>query len=151
MKKALLAIAMLVVFGTTAMAQNALGLRAGAGSGTNCELSYQMGLGSNRLELDLGWWGNDNWAHYNLTGVYQWTGDITGPLGWYLGVGAQLGWGIDKFNNSSLGLAIGGQAGLELNFDFPIQLTLDTRPMWNFIGDDNRFDLGLALGIRYKF
>lgn len=151
MKKALLAIAMLVVFGTTAMAQNALGIRAGAGSGTNCELSYQMGLGSNRLELDLGWWGHEDWAYYNLTGVYQWTGDITGPLGWYLGAGAQLGLWTAANNNSSLGLAVGAQAGLELNLDFPIQFTLDVRPMWNIIGHNSGFGWGAALGIRYKF
>lgn len=150
MKKALLAIVMLVAFGFSMNAQNAIGVRLGAGNGTNAEVSYQMGLGGNRLEFDLGWNGHDNWAYYNLSGIYQWTGTITGPLGWYAGLGANLGLYTDKFNNSDFGLALGGQAGLELNIIDPLQFTLDVRPMWNFIGNHSGFGWGAALGIRFK-
>lgn len=150
MKKALLALAMLVAFASASFAQNALGVRLGAGNGTNAELSYQMGMGSNRLEFDLGWNGHDNWAYYNLSGIYQWTGTFTGPLGWYAGLGANLGLWSAKNNDSSFGLAIGGQAGLELNIIDPLQFTLDVRPMWNFIGHGAGFGWGAALGIRFK-
>lgn len=146
---------MLVAFGWSMNAQNAIGLRGGWG-GT--ELSYQKGLGSNRLELDLGWWGNnhDHWNYIYLCGVYQWTGTITGPLGWYAGVGANLGlFTGDAIHNDNLGLALGVQGGLELGLDdligIPFQLTLDVRPMWNFIGHNSGFGWGAALGLRYKF
>ena len=53
--------------------------------------------------------------------------------------------------NSHFGIGAGGQIGLDYQFNAPIQLSLDVRPMWNFIGHVTGFNYGAALGIRYAF
>ena len=153
MKKVLFALVMIVALGLGATAQNNIGVRLGAGSGKNAEISWQHNLGgANRLEVDFGWAGHEHWAYYNLSGVYQWCGTITGPLGWYAGLGANLGmYSWNNGHNSDFGVALGGQLGIELNIsNFPLQFTLDARPMWNFLGDNAGFGWGAALGIRFK-
>lgn len=153
MKKIIVMIVAILALGTSAMAQEGgsyLGVRLGAGYGTNAELSYQMGLGGNRAEFDLGVNMNNGWNYFHLAGVYQWTGNITGGLGWYAGVGACLG--ILTGNWSGFGLGVVGQAGLSYDFSIPLQLTLDVRPEWDLIGDVTGFGWGgVALGIRYRF
>ncbi|MCR4829591.1 MAG: porin family protein [Bacteroidales bacterium] len=135
---------------------NALGVRFGGGQGYGAELSYQRALGSNRLELDLGWAGNDD-DHYNafsLTGVYQWRGTISGNFGWFAGVGAHIGyWNYDLDGvDADIALALTAQAGLEYTFDaVPIQLSLDIRPRFYVIPDTDFHWGDIALGIRYVF
>ncbi len=150
MKKTLI-ILVAVLMGSFAMAQTNLGVRLGGGDGFGGELSGQFGLGGNRLEADLGWTGGDHWSYINLSGIYQWTGNITGPLGWYAGIGANLGLygGDNEAYKAGLGLGVALQAGLELNLNIPFQFTLDVRPSWGFIGHSG-FGWGAALGIRYK-
>ncbi len=151
MKKVLVLLVALVSFGFAANAQNALGVRLGGGQGYGAELSYQMGMGSNRLELDLGLNSHDDWLDFNLTGIYQWTGNIAGNFGWFAGVGASLGyWGRD--GHSDIALAVAGQAGLEYDFQaIPIQLTLDIRPKFYIIPDTDFHWGDIAFGIRYMF
>lgn len=151
MKKVLVLLVALVSFGFAANAQNALGVRLGGGQGYGAELSYQMGMGSNRLELDLGLNSHDDWLDFNLTGIYQWTGNIAGNFGWFAGVGASLGyWGRDE--HSDIALAVAGQAGLEYDFQaIPIQLTLDIRPKFYIIPDTDFHWGDIAFGIRYMF
>ena len=69
MKKIILAIAAVFVLSMTANAQNNLGVRIGGGQGYGAELSWQHGLGANRLELDLGWGSGDNHTDFTLTGI----------------------------------------------------------------------------------
>ena len=55
MKKVFLALIAVVAIGTsTSFAQKAIGLRFGGGSAFGAEVSYQQGMGSNRLEADFG-------------------------------------------------------------------------------------------------
>ena len=151
MKKFFLAFVAVVAMAFAANAQNALGVRFGGGQGYGAELSFQKGLGSNRLELDLGLNSGDNYTHFNLTGIYQWTGTIEGNFGWYAGVGAQLGyWSWN--NNSDIALALAGQAGIEYAFSaIPIQLSLDIRPKFYVIPETNFHWGDFAFGIRYTF
>ena len=102
MKKFFLVLAAVVAMGFAANAQdNAIGIRFGGGSGYGAELSYQQGLGGNRLEVDLGLSKNtDNYFH--LTGMYHWVLPISGGFNWYVGPGAQLGY----CSNHGLGLAL---------------------------------------------
>jgi len=47
---------------------------------------------------------------------------------------------------------MGGQIGLEYDFSSlgaPILLSLDTRPMWDFLGENAGFGWGMALAIRF--
>jgi opacity protein-like surface antigen len=158
MKKFLLSMVVLAGLATTAQAQvhpHALGLRFAGGSINGAELSYQHGLSNkNRLEFDLGAFSNDNLSRIGLAGIYQWDWNLTGGLNWYIGPGAALS--LDKYENggSGLGLAVGGQIGLEYDLNkqkLPLLISLDTRPMYDLIGDYKGFGWGLALGVRYTW
>ena len=135
---------------------HAIGLRLGGNGVVNgAEISYQHGLGdSNRLEFDLGSGVNSSQSRLFLAGIYHWDWNITEGLNWYIGPGASLGFytydGFDGYVN----IAIGGQIGLEYDFnqhDVPILLSLDARPMWDFIGDNAGLGWGAALGVRYTW
>lgn len=120
------------------------------------EISYQHGFGDkNRLEIDLGFRGHNNYSNIAISGVYHWVWNLTDGLNWYIGPGARLGFYSGKNNNEDdFGINIGGQIGLEYDFSThgtPLQLSIDVRPMWNFIGNYGGFGYGAALGIRYIF
>ena len=156
MKKLFLVIAAVFAMAATANAQNnALGVRVGGGQGYGAELSWQHGLGGNRLELDLGWASGDHHSAISLTGIYQWTGEIGSGFGWYAGFGAHLGmwtWESGYGSDSDCALALAGQAGVEYVFKaVPIQLSLDIRPRFYFIPDTDFHWGDIALGIRYCF
>lgn len=154
MKKVILLLVAVFSLGMAVNAQNAIGVRGAFGSGNGAEISYMHGLGANRLELDLGWYTYSDWGGYvNLTGIYQWKGELGSNFGWYAGVGANIGFWMDKHgNDGNLGLGLDCQAGLEYNFQaLPLQVTLDARPQWDFLGHSNGFGYLLALGLRYRF
>lgn len=136
----------LLSFSALANAQpRALGLRGGYGA----ELSYQHSLGRNFVEADLGWTVNGVW----VSGIYDFLVPIQDGFNFYAGPGAQLGMYMytkdgQYFNRFDLGLA--GQVGIEYNFDFPLQLSLDWRPAFTFLGGGFGF-YGIALGVRYRF
>lgn len=155
MKKLLLCVVACFAIGSYAQAQNALGARLGGGQGYNAEVSYQMGLGDNRLEIDLGLRSDENFNAFNLYGIYQWTGTLSGNLGWYAGVGATLGywsWNDAHTSGSNIGIAAVAQGGLEYNFQaVPIQLSLDIRPKFYLLPATNFHWGDIGLGIRYRF
>ena len=113
-------------------------------SETNFELSYQYYLNeTSRLEFGLGT------AVYALhtTGVYQKVRSvsaITSGLKIYGGVGIIAG-----FHGSKTGFGAVAQAGLEYNFRFPFQISLDYRPKVFF--PDNYYSDDFCVSIRYKF
>jgi len=135
---------------------HAIGLRIGGNGDINgAELSYQKGFNDvNRLELDLGFGGNSHHNRIFLAGIYHWDWNITDGLNWYLGPGAGLGFYSYDDGDDYMNIAIGGQIGLEYDFntlDAPILLSLDARPMWDFLGDNSGFGWGIALGVRYTW
>lgn len=167
MKRFLVVIA-LSLFAFSANSQvnpKALGLRFNGGygshyGGSGAELSYQHGMGSNnRLELDFGARGNNNWRHFGVSIIYHWVMNIDGGLNWYIGPGGQIG--FYSHRNPVFGyedgasIALGGQIGLEYDFKsahgVPLLLSVDWRPMWDFIGDYRGFGFGSALSLRYVF
>lgn len=148
--------------GTAQVNPHAIGIRGGSGTfGNGAEISYQKGFGdANRLELDFGWSGNrhngNDYSRIGVTGIYHWNWNITSGLNWYFGPGAQLGLYSDNYNdnNDGLTLALGCQLGIEFDFNelgAPFLLSIDTRPMWGFIGGGSGFGYGGALGLRYTF
>lgn len=154
MKKIILTLAILVSMAGALSAQvdgKAIGLRFG-GVG---EVSYQHPLGdTHRLELDL---GLGAWR-MGLTGIYHWVWDlssVTDGLKWYAGPGATAGLTYGNwFGGNGLFVGIAGQVGIEYNFDFPLQVSLDYRPSiflvkpsWMSFGS---YD-GICLAGRYRF
>ena len=145
MKKFMMAAVMALCVASFARGQeNALGLRFTGGT----EVSYQRTLSEfNRLEFDLGW----AWNTSALSGFYQWDYHITNGLKWYIGPGASLGF-YSKNSVSGTSIGVGGIIGLEYNFDIPIQVSLDWRPIINFGTYDSQFgSTNVGLGIRYRF
>ncbi|MBQ2508288.1 MAG: hypothetical protein II532_00780 [Bacteroidales bacterium] len=153
MKKTLLVLVALVTLGFTANAQNALGVRIAGGDGYGAELSYLHGMGTGRLELDLGYAGNDWGSAFSLTGTYQYVGNITGPFNWFAGVGGHLGfWTYNNGNDADFSLALVGQLGIEfVPSAIPFQFSLDVRPRFYLIPQTDFYWGGVALGIRYVF
>ena len=104
----------------------ALGLR----TGMDCQLSYEHGMPSNDfMEVDLGAEfiygyavGLNAAAGYNfMVAQPKWTQQ--GEWGFYVGPAVKAGYlWVGGY------LAVGAQVGLEYNFDFPLQVSMDIRP-----------------------
>ena len=130
---------------------NNLGVRFGGGQGYNAELSWQHGMGDNRLEVDLGWANYKSTSSFSLTAIYQFTYGITDNFGWFIGPGAHFGLSSSE-GETHLGLALAGQVGIEYDFSaVPLQLSLDIRPRFNLIPSTDFHWGDIAFGIRYMF
>jgi len=134
----------------------AIGLRGG-GNGviSGAEISYQFGMSyANRLEMDFGFGANATDSRLFFAGMYHWVWNITEGLNWYAGPGAGAGLYSDYGSATYLGIALGGQIGIEYDFNtlhVPLLLSLDARPMFDFLGDNSGLGWGAALGIRYTW
>lgn len=157
MKKLLLVLIAVIGISFAAQAQsNAIGVRLGGGQGYGAELSYLKGIGSSRLEFDLGYknYGNGVSA-LSLVGVYQYHFDIAAVpnLGWFAGVGARAD--LYTYSGTTVSLGLVGQAGVDYNLqpvtNLPLQVSLDIRPCF-YLYPATAFYWGdIALGIRYMF
>lgn len=189
MKKSLLLIAVMAFVGAaTAVAQpRAIGGRLG----TDPQFSYQHGFGEkNMLSLDAGLFDVFHGAQAAVT--YDWINpfgasfenvwDHKGEWNWYMGIGA--GAGVSVWRNWSINdyvvrdvysyVGVAARVGVEYNFWFPLQLSIDYRPIFGPAfaskGDNqgnHKTDVyfhgaygdriasmwigGLALSVRYKF
>lgn len=166
MKKNLLLTALFVVMGSVvAMAgPRAIGGRIGYG----VEFSYQHGLNSgNMVSLDAGLAGTNG---IEVAATHDWIFNISawdkkGSWNWYAGVGAGVG-AYDLFSNKDFNryyAGVAGRIGAEYNFWFPLQLSLDWRPVVGpYVYEEGseykvRFNTygiyqgGLCLGVRYLF
>lgn len=154
----------------------ALGLRGGA---TGAEISYQHSFaGDQFLSIDMGidpGYNVKGSLGGKVTGVYEfiwarprWT--KKGSWNIYAGPGISAGYvddrivikaGTERANTFSRGymVAVTGQVGLEYNFEIPLQLSLEVRPLAGLHISKNHFgfyDNGLlgfapSLAIRYTF
>lgn len=159
MKKMILTLALVASIAGVANAQvdtKNIGLRVGGLLGYGAEVSYQHPLSSsNRIEADLGW----NYYGFGLTGVYQWVWDLSAlatGFNWYAGVGAGLGvydydYNTNRTRNNAFNLGIAGQIGIEYNFNIPLQLSLDYRPIIYLLNNSYLSGDGIAVSARYKF
>lgn len=140
------------------ISNNTIGLRLGTNRGFGTEISYQMKLKTeNRAEFNLGWRSSNDISAIKINGLYQWVWPLEQGFNWYAGVGGGLGTYTAKntLNNTSNNgsfLFAAGDIGIEYNFDFPLQASLDLRP--EIVGNgyfENNFGTDIALGLRYKF
>ena len=170
MKKYLLIAVMAVLSVAYAAAQpRAIGGRLGYG----VEFSYEHTLGQNMLSVDAGVIAFNG---IEAAVTYDWINpfgadfssvwDKKGEWNWYMGVGAGAGLGgwnawKDHYFYSFVGVA--GRVGVEYNFWFPLQLSVDWRPLIgpSFSTDHEHTSVGfnmsglyagaICLGVRYKF
>ena len=119
----------------------ALGVRVGWGG----EISYQHTLGAeNFLKVDAGWGANS----VSIGAAYDFQIAPVGPFGFYAGPSAQVWMGGDD----DFVLGVGAQVGLEYIFpSFPLQISLDWRPVFDLIPSTGFGWQSVGLGIRYAF
>ena len=158
MKRFIFAMSLMLCVGLAANAQSrAIGGRLGHG----IEFSYQHQLGSNMVNLQA---GLPFLNGFGIEGVvtYDWIFPISswpekGRWNWYAGVGPGLGmYGFDHITGF---VGVAGRIGVEYNFWFPMNISLDWRPLigpyfnhngagFNSLGI---FQGGIALSVRYLF
>ncbi len=135
---------------------NAQSSAIGGRVGTGIEFSYLHGLNSgNRLGIDV---GLPLFAGISGVVTHDWVFPFSswqerGSWNWFAGIGGGLGlsW------NGHFNVGVAGRIGVEYNFWFPLQLSLDWRPVigpgfgsGNAYFYTNGFYAGaIALGIRY--
>jgi len=172
MKRLVLFAIILVAACTVAMAQpRAIGGRVSYGIGA----SYQHGFGEkNMLQADLDFfaysysiripgmgristydWGVQATATYNwIFPISSWT--HAGSWNWYAGVGGGIGWNWYKIGWAG----VAGMIGVEYNFKFPLQLSIDWRPIIGPMFGKNYVEFNerglyqggaFGLGVRYEF
>lgn len=156
MKKIILVVASVFAMSAAANAQiENFGVRLFGLDNAGAELSAQWGMGSNRLETDLGWTFGEHFGAATFTGIWQWTGEIGSGFSWFAGPGISAGFWFydnDVDDDGGLNVAIAGQAGVEYNFDaIPLQLSVDVRPGFSVIPSTGFGWGGIALGVRYRF
>ena len=149
MRKLIFSVLLLAGMAVAASAQvegKALGLRFGNAG----EITYQHPLSDiNRLEVNLGFGSWKDGGAY-LSGIYQWVNDLSelqDGFNWYYGVGGALG-----VFNSGFSAGVVGDVGIEYNFDFPLQLSLDWRPGLYLVPGKMHLGWdGVALSARWRF
>lgn len=163
MKKITLLFLFVVAMTTAAFAQpRAVGLRIGYG----VEASYQHSMGDqNMIEVEAGLAGFNaieaaaTYDWINPGGlVIPWEGK--GKFNWYAGVGAGVGyfWGSFWYYPYAFG-GVAGRVGVEYTFDFPLQISVDYRPVIGVEGNkygvdfyaDGLYSGAIAVGARYTF
>lgn len=151
MKKIIIAAALVLGFAAAASAQpRALGVRIGNGG----EISYQHSMGSNFLEVDggLGLGLVDGTFNVGATGIYNFMiSEFGNGFGFYAGPGAGVGLALGDVNY--LALSAAGMVGIEYNFNFPLQISLDFRQHIGigFSGNGIWAPSSIGLGLRYQF
>ena len=161
MKKILLTLVLAVSAIAFVNAQpRAIGGRLGYG----IDFSYQHTVGANRINLEI---DAPMFHGIGAACTYDWMFPITswqerGSWNWFAGVGAGLGFHFGYGNGyNAMSVGVAGRIGVEYNFWFPMQLSLDWRPIvgpsFGFGHDAHTgfhygglYD-GIALGIRYLF
>ena len=149
---AVLAVASLAVYAQP----RAVGVRLGYGA----QVSYEHQLGQNMVSLEVGVPG---FARLEAACTYDWIDPFgatvpwneKGEWHWYMGVGAAV---QAPFAFSSAFIGAAGRFGVEYDFWFPLQLSIDWRPSlgvaFNSAGADFGYDLyggALGIGVRYLF
>lgn len=169
MKKIVIVFAVLFAIGGSAMAQWNLGARINGSWGLGAEFSAQKLFSErNRLELDAGLTGiftvHEHTLYSSVTGAFHWTFPIVKGLKWFVGPGLHMGIYshyfdyADEPNYHRFRLAAVAQAGIEYNFDIPLQLAFDVRPGIDLLGFGEKtytyispYIYSYAFSIRYRF
>ena len=163
MKKSLILAAILAVVcvGSVVAQPRAIGLNLGWGA----DVSYQHAFSeANMLDVSV---NIPQFAGIGAKVTYDWINpfstaipwDYEGQWNWYLGVGGSGGmYGLLNANIANTWYAgVAGHVGVEYQFWFPLQLSLDWRPTIGVAGNNGiGFNLGglydgITLGVRYLF
>lgn len=131
----------------------AIGLRGGFANGVTFRKMLSSGEAFEGILTS-------RYGGFNVTGLYEIQKDFPSAqrLHWYFGFGAHLGmYQTNKFdknipsNGTEVIIGADGILGMEFNFDFPLNLSLDWKPAFNLLGYGNFIGDGFALSARYYF
>jgi len=130
--------------------ENAVGLRAGLSNG----ITFKHFISTNDAAEGI---LSTRWGGFNITGLLErhTTAFDTDGLYFFYGAGAHLGsfnnsWFLDNTNHIVIG--IDGIIGLEYVLDeLPLNVSVDWKPGFNFIGYTGFWGDELALSVRYIF
>ncbi|MFH0842230.1 MAG: hypothetical protein V1903_06375 [Bacteroidota bacterium] len=154
MKNFLAIVTFAVIFTPFASAQdynNAIGLRGGLYNG----ITFKHFMGSKTAVEFL---GATRWSGIEIAGLYEIHNNAfdVDRLNWYFGFGAHVGFyngdnnTYDDPAGSYMVLGADGILGIEYNFtELPVNISLDWKPAFNFIGYSRFWPDGGALSIRY--
>jgi len=158
MKKIIVIFLIVFSLGSISYAQDyntGIGLRGGFSSG----LTVKHFIGSkSALEGIL----STRWRGFQITGLYEIHNHFfdVERMKWYFGFGGHVGFWNGDYTHNYWGepgttytvVGIDGILGLEYSFsEVPINLSLDWKPAFNFIGYSSWWADGGALSIRYIF
>ena len=104
----------------------------------------------------------NRWRGFAVTGLYEFHNQIADAerLKWFIGFGAHLGFWNGDYTNAYWGtsgnkytvVGLDGILGLEYSFkEVPINIGLDWKPAFNFVGYSGLWPDEGALSIRYIF
>lgn len=156
MKKIFVTLAIILGVTAAVVAQpRAIGARLGG----DMDFSYQHSLGDNMLDLSAGIGIGHSSLAFGVAGAYDWlfpinSWDYAGDWTFYAGPAAGVFVRTNIGKNFPLEVCVGGQVGIEYAFDFPLNLSIDYRPLLNILGFTSGYWGhwgGLALGVRYRF
>ncbi len=149
--KKLILIAILAISGFVAAVAQPRAI--GANIGYGLDVSYQHSIGNdNMIDLSV---NLPCFTGIGATATYDWINPFglyipwnnKGEWNWNLGVGAGLG--IYGFSAPSFYLGAVGHVGVEYNFWFPLQLSIDWRPNIGFVtGGGGGYDTGVGMPAR---
>ena len=168
MKRLLLIIITLLSVSTWSYAGGSRAIGGNLGGGL--DFSYQIAVGDkNMIDIFAGFpWSATSAYGFGVGGglSYDWLNPFNKPIpwdedgewNWYIGLGAGGGTLLGKDTEQGTGVYAGvlGHVGVEYNFEFPLQLSIDWRPTLGvYINGGSEFYgpglLALSLGVRYKF
>jgi hypothetical protein len=113
-----------------------LGLRGGFANG----VAFAMPLGANRLHASVGFGTN-----LSIDALYDWQRPLgDGGFFFYPGIGVSVAFGTE------FELGVAGEAGIEYQFEFPLSLAADFRPIYEFTGSTG-FKSGWGIEARWRF
>ena len=141
------------------IANQTIGLRLGNYYG----LSYQKKLSDDsRIEIGLSHRGYSAYKDTKADAYYHKVFDFAPveKMNWFVGAGGGAGfWKFESryyydsydYNDSGTYFFVGGTAGFEYKFDFPLLLSLDLRPELSIGEFYDGFHFNGGLGARYVF
>lgn len=166
MKRTIAIIAAMLCFAAMALAQSkALGGRIAGYSGLEASYEHYLAAAPDFLEVEVGINTHHSTFGFQAIGIYNWQLtelDWTKRGDWalYAGPGVSLGTSAYKEHDGDYTakafLGITGQIGLEYTFWFPLQLSVDIRPVLGitkggFYDDGLSYGLLPTLSVRYVF
>ncbi|WP_108869259.1 hypothetical protein [Aquimarina aquimarini] len=156
--------------------KNAIGIRLSEGfigdEGFGPEITYQRQIISehNRFDANLSYKSNSFISTYRSGVFFHWTYNIWDNLNWFAGPG--VGFGVVDFKTRYFGITvaevdrdseffpfIGGDFGVDYQFDFPLQVAFSIRPTFDFhdidryngYGDVDNVGASVGISARYTF